>query len=266
VHDVSQGNSRDTGLPALGLGDFIEDFSDSFIGYAAVGRSHKGLTAAFVAVLEFLELFFGLEAATTEGSPGGKSETEGASHGDDLTFKVTFSGTPATLVDREWAKAVVFGVLIELRYDPCRCVGDGEIQDFSLFYEIVERVSQFLDRSCIIPWTLLLRSDKGYIPPMNVQDVDIVGPQFFQTVVDRDSKALGGVSSVIDVNGILLPAALIGRGELGSENNLTSIASLFHPFSNPRFALPTLITIGGLNMRFRGLIWGDTSMKLPPLS
>lgn len=51
--------------------------------------------------------------------------TERTRHGDDVALKGAVHDVPRALVDDEGRLAVVFGVLVGLRDDPCGCIRDA---------------------------------------------------------------------------------------------------------------------------------------------
>ena len=73
---------------------------------------------------------------------------------------------------------MIFGILIELGDNPSWSIRDAKIQDLSLLDEIVKRVSQFLNRCCVIPFVwlefVMFIAMVEYIPPVHIQDVDII--------------------------------------------------------------------------------------------
>src|SRR5208282_2117552 len=89
MHYVCQRNSRDTNIWAFGFSDFVENFGDSTIRFAAIGGRLEGLTTLFVTFFEFGDLFFCFVTATSEGSPRTETEAEGTCHWEDFSFKVT---------------------------------------------------------------------------------------------------------------------------------------------------------------------------------
>jgi len=53
---------------------------------------------------------------------------------------------------------MIFGILVELSYNPSRSVGDSEIQDFPGDNKVVKRMCQFLNGSGVIP---MVQKEKG---------------------------------------------------------------------------------------------------------
>jgi hypothetical protein len=138
------------------------------------------------------------------------------------------------------AKYMVLGVLVELRDYPRWGIADSEIEHLALFNKDIKRVRQFLNRSRIIP---NFRPPMRNIPPMNIQQIDVISLQLLQTVCDRDVKTLGRVARVIHVNRMILPTHLIRGSKLCSEHNFSPIAAFLHPLPNPQFTLFVLIPI-----------------------
>ena len=79
-------------------------------------------------------------------------------------------------------------ILVRLRHDPCRCVGDTEIQHLARPHEVVETLHQFFDRGRVIP-------------PVQEEDVNVVGlsmsadrPQLSAEYGDSVQEGYGGES------------------------------------------------------------------------
>ena len=75
-------------------------------------------------------------------------------------------------------------VRIRLCDKPSRAVGHSEIEDFTLFHQIVEAVHDLLDAA-------------GVVPPVKVEDVDVIGAKLPERGVDGVVKGFRVVSSEV---------------------------------------------------------------------
>jgi hypothetical protein len=96
---------------------------------------------------------------------------------------------------------------------------------------------------------------------MHVQQIDVIGFQFLQTVLDGDMETFSRVAGIIGVKRKLLPIILVGTSELCSKDNLGSIPAFLHPLADENLTLLVLICVGSLCQRNPVR---NTSMKFPP--
>lgn len=142
----------------------------------------------------------GLEPALTQGRPRGDGHALIATHGDDLALHVADSRVPLALVDGERTQAVGARVVVGLDDDPRRRVRHPEVEHLAGGDERVQAVHDLLDGG-------------GKVPPVHVQQVDVVGAQLLQAAVDGDVHALDRVADKVGLDGLLVAAggAIAGR-------------------------------------------------------
>ena len=106
---------------------------------------------------------------------------------------------------------MITGILVRLRHDPRRRVRDAEIEDLALVGGRVERLHDFGDR-------------RRVVPPVDVEDVDVVGLELLQTGVQADEQGLAVVASVVGLQGLGvgtdLEAGRILQSSLASSSQL----------------------------------------------
>lgn len=117
---------------------------------------------------------------------------------------------------------------VAFHHHPSWSVADAEIQHLPTSNHMVQRVHD-------------LRHGSRKIPGMNPEQVDIISLQPLQTRFQRKLQVLARIASKIASH--LAPE--LGRAsELGSQNNLISIATLRHPLANPLLGLAELVQVG----------------------
>ena len=89
------------------------------------------------------------------------------SHGKDVALEIALHDAPRALVDDERRLACEPSVCVRLRDDPRGRVRHAEVENLALHYEVVQAIHDFLNAA-------------GVVPPVNVQDVDVVRAKFLQ--------------------------------------------------------------------------------------
>lgn len=112
-----------------------------------------------------------------------------------------------------------------------------QVKHFPLHNQVMQSIHDFLN-TCFI------------IPPMNIQDINIVGPELLQACVDTEVERLDVVADVVDLLlNVILSTLIVGR-ILSMETRVSTMidqcmvvylrrnyelipkASLFSPFTN----------------------------------
>lgn len=221
--DIGLGDARDDG--ALARRDRLERPADLGLG---LGGLHD-LRAALL--LGPLPLLLGLEHAAAQGAPGREAHALGAAHGHDLALKVAGRRGPAALVDGELAQAVAARVLVCLGHDPGGRVRDAQVEHLAGGDEVVEGLHQ-------------LRDGRGEVPPVHVQQVDVVGLELLEAGLDRRVQALGAVAVEVDDDFLVAEAGVeVGR-VLGGDDHLVADAAFLHPLADPLLRLLILVVVG----------------------
>lgn len=105
-------------------------------------------------------------------------------HRDDFTLKVSAASVPVALVDAKLTKTVVSGILVGLGNNPSRRIRDSQVQDLTLGNEVVETLHE-------------LRDGGREVPPVHVEQVDVVRLQLLQACLHRSTHALGAIASEV---------------------------------------------------------------------
>lgn len=77
-----------------------------------------------------------------------------------------------------------------------RRVRDPEVQDLATLDDLVQTLHDLLDR-------------RGVIPPVNVEDIDIVGLELEQRAFERVLERLFVVAGVVDLDAFVSPVILV---------------------------------------------------------
>ena len=124
---------------------------------------------------------------------------------------------------------MVARVLVGLGDDPGWGVGDAEVEDFAGGDEVVEALHELLHRG-------------GVVPPVHVQQVDVVGLQLGQAGRERQAQRLGAVAAVVGLDEAVVAAVhVVVGGELGGQHDLVAIATRGHPLAHPLLRLLVLV-------------------------
>ena len=86
------------------------------------------------------------------------------------------------MIYRELSKAMETGVVVALYNDPGGSVADAEIDDLASHYKLMQTIHKFRDGS-------------SEVPPMKIEQIDVVSLQLFETGFDRYPQALGVVAT-----------------------------------------------------------------------
>src|SRR5271170_237567 len=171
VHNVSKCDPRETNLWSPRSGQLLKDRGNSPI---RLGRGLKLDTTLFVSFLEFCNLSFCFKLSTTERTPWYERQAKGACHWNDFALEIAFGAIPMSLIDAERTQPlynqtyprrkyyVIFSILVVLSDHPRWSVGYPQIENLPLFYQIVKRMSELLDRRCVVPKVGLTRSHGTY--------------------------------------------------------------------------------------------------------
>ena len=127
------------------------------------------------------------------------------------------------------------GILVCLSNDPSRSIGYTKVQDLSRPDDIVQGEHDLLD-------------GRRVIPPMNIEDIDVIGLQLDQGCLERVLEGFLVVSTVVDLDpgefaflgvdvwgGVLAVDklnALDTNRDLRCEDDLVSNLSLGHPITD----------------------------------
>ena len=251
VHDIGKGHARE-GSPMC-LPDLLQR-----IGHGGIMRRRRPLPAL---PLQLLALLGGLEAATTESAPGGDPHALGCAHVDDVALEVPIAGGPPALIDDELAQSMIAGVLVGFAHHPGGRVGDAEVEHFALAHDIVEALHELGDAD-------------GEVPPVHVQDVQVVGLQLLQAVAEGDVQGFGPVAAEVAVDDVVV-ASIVGvaGGEFGSDDHLVAQAAGGHPLADPHLGLLRLVVVGGVNEvtsllvevveKCKSVVFADWTHELP---
>ena len=98
-----------------------------------------------------VKLLSRLQVTLAQDSPWRESHTLILAHGDDITLEVTEACVPLALVDGEWRKTMLVGIVVRFHDDPGWRVGHAEIQNLALHDEGVGSSHDLLDTSGEVP-------------------------------------------------------------------------------------------------------------------
>ena len=103
--------------------------------------------------------------------------------------------------------------------------------------------------------TYLLNATRP-IPPMQVQNIDILRLQLPQTIPHTNMQTLRMIPTPIRRLALpLLPTPII-RGKLRRKDNMVPIAPFRHPLTKPRLALLVLVVVGRVDEVTAGVVVG----------
>ena len=77
------------------------------------------------------------------------------------------------MIYHEWRFVRHLRIIVRFGNNPGRCVGHAEIEHLALNDEVVQAIHDFLHAG-------------GIVPPMELQDIDVVCAELFQRRVDRE--------------------------------------------------------------------------------
>jgi hypothetical protein len=126
-------------------------------------------------------------------------------------------------------------VVVGLDYNPGGCVRDTKVEDLALSNQGIETMHDFLNTG-------------SEVPPMNVQQINVIGTKFLQRTVDRDMHGLEGVADKVGLKGLCIASvAAVPSGVFGGNDHLIAVSLLLHPLANPLLGLFALISISSIN-------------------
>ena len=152
---------------------------------------------------------------------------------EDIALEVAVGGGPLALVEDEGAEAVVAGVLVGFGDDPGGGVGDGEVEDLALVADGVEGAHELGDAG-------------GEVPPVDVEDVDVVGLQLLEAVAEGEVQGFGVVADGVGVDEVVVALVVgVAAGVLGCYDHLVAEPRAgCHPLPDPHLGLLVLVIVG----------------------
>lgn len=162
-------------LPVRNLLQRIRDLDISLAQFSATCAARSGVALTRLARLEF---------ARPERRPGSNRHSLVSAHGNNLSLEVSESGVPSALVHGEGTEAVGPSVVVGLDDNPGGGVGDTKVENLARCDQIVESVHDLFHGG-------------SKVPPVQVQEVNVVSLELLETVLDRDPHALHGVTDEV---------------------------------------------------------------------
>jgi hypothetical protein len=201
-----------------------------------------GLRSTRSTFVPFAASLLGLESALAKRTPRCDRHALTLTHGDDVSLHVSVRSVPFSLIDGEGTQAVSTSVVISLDHNPGRCIGDSEVQHFASINQGIESMHDFLD-TC------------GKVPPVNVEEVNVIGAELLQRAIDRDVHGLERVADKVRLKRFHISSmAAVSCGILGCHSvtrmsgclalkrkgvyhlhHLIAVLPLLHPFTKPFF-------------------------------
>ena len=135
------------------------------------------------------------------------------------------------MVDYEGGLAVVEGVGVGCGDDPGWGVRYPEVEDLALFDEDVKRVHDLADRG-------------GVIPPVDVEDVDVVSLEFLERLMDAHEERFLGVAQVVGAFALADGVGAVVGCVLCGEDDLVPVVAGGHPLADPGFGFFVLVVVG----------------------
>jgi len=109
-------------------------------------------------------------------------------------------------------------------------VADSEVQDLSRVDNGIERLHQ-------------LRNRCREVPPVHVQQIDVISLKLLEGCLKRDAERLRAVTSVIDTLSRRVVGVREAGGKLGGDDHFMAYASLLHPLADPGLGLLVLVVV-----------------------
>jgi hypothetical protein len=126
-------------------------------------------------------------------------------------------------------------VVVGLDHNPGRCIRDTKVEDLALSNQGVETMHDFLNT-------------RSEVPPMNVQQINIISTQLLQRTVDRNVHGLEGIADKVRLKGLCITrVTAVSSGVFGGNNHLIAVSFLLHPLANPLLRFFALISVSGIN-------------------
>jgi hypothetical protein len=98
-----------------------------------------------------------------------------------------------TTIEPELSQSKVSGILIGFGNNPCWCIRNTEIEHFSRSHEIIERLHEFRNGSCVIPCFIIIFNEainSEELTYVNVEDINVVCLKVLQTLLNRELQVL----------------------------------------------------------------------------
>jgi hypothetical protein len=133
--------------------------------------------------------------------PGRDGHVEGSCHRQQVAFGISLRETVFRLQAGESGPPALLGDGVGIGDDPCRGVGDPDVEDLARADRVVERAHDLLDRS-------------EEVPRVQPVDVDVVGPQPPQALLKVPHEALALVTAAVRI------VRVEGQGILRAEHEL----------------------------------------------
>lgn len=147
--------------------------------------------------------------------------------------------------------------MVGLAYNPSRRVAYTEIQNLAPLHHVVERLHQ-------------LRDACGEVPPVDVEQVNIVGLKLLERSLKRQMERLRRVAREVGCHARPGLGIRVQRRELCGNDHLSTAAALLHPLTDPGLGLFVLVVvrtaIASVKCSTRRCDTTYVSMKLPPWS
>ena len=248
-HDVSKSHGGDvefTNTTTKFVSDFLKRSRDLGFPFGLLAAREGAKPLALL--LACFDLRPGLEFAAAQDAPGGDGHAVVACHGQDVSLEVSQHDVPATLINGEGCLAVQARVHVGCTNNPGGRVGDAEIHDFALFDEDVKSVHDLFDRAAVIP-------------PVEVEDIDVIGLELFEGVTKGEVHGLLVVARIVWGDCLANFVVAVRSGEFGGENYAVPDLAGSHPFADPGFGLFVLIIVGGVDEVAAGLDEGVEELE-----
>jgi hypothetical protein len=123
--------------------------------------------------------------------------------------------------------------LIRLTDDPGRRVADAQVQHLTGIDYAVEGLHK-------------LRNARREVPPMNIEDIYVIGLELLERRFERNTERLSAVTTMVDLLTWGVVRVREACGELGGQDNLVAYATLLHPLADPGLRLLVLVVVGAV--------------------
>jgi hypothetical protein len=121
----------------------------------------------------------------------------------------------------------------------------------------------------------------GEVPPVHVQQINVVRLHLLEGGFERHVKGLGRVAGIVDAKprAIFVRRVGVAGRKLGGEDDLVTHIPLLHPFADPGLGFFILVVVGSVNSIRRGQLlrfvgegpilcgakWNPTSSRMQSL-
>lgn len=122
-------------------------------------------------------------------------------------------------------------VFVSLDNNPSRCIRNTKVKNLASSNQSIESMHNLLNTG-------------SEIPPMHVEQVDVIRTHLLQRTVYRDMHRLEGVADKVGLKGLCITsmAAVSGR-VFGGNDHLVAVSFLLHPFADPFFGFFALVCV-----------------------